>query len=203
MSDCSSLPDPIRPRALLLHLAARAWNDCKDAHQEDLLTCDEIVQLLKHTSGFGDAVFAWLVLDNKVSFWILWILPSRFHQALFTQIGVQRNFSDGICHAAAHGDSSSVPGYYHDVRGWGEPQRERRQLGAELRLLSQCGEAAADVAQVHCGQCGYSKATEHSERAGTRQDAERQHCFHGVTNSYSHRAGGQKAVKDWDSALSF
>lgn len=98
-----------------------------------------------------------------ISFWILWILPSRFHRAL-----VQTFFSNGICHAAAHSDSSSVLGCCHDVRGWGKPQRERRQLGAELRLLSQCGEAAADDTQVHGGRCGYSKATKRSERAGTR-----------------------------------
>lgn len=140
--------------------------------------------------------------QQAIVFGIFWIPSSLWDRVLLVFFfGILR--SDGIRLAPAVGDSSGVSGRCHDVRRWWKPQWERRQLGAKLRLLSQRGETAANVPQHHRERCGDCKTAKRCKRAGARQNAERQLGFHSITDSNSHRAGGQKAVKDWDFALSF
>lgn len=106
-------------------------------------------------------------------------------------------FDDDICHAAACGDAFDLFRLRHHIGGRWEPQRERRRLGAKLLRVHR--ETAKDFPKTG-GElgCGY-EAEERGERQREGQNPERQHRIHGSEDSHTHRAGGQKALQDWNS----
>ena len=105
--------------------------------------------------------------------------------------------NDDFCHAPAHGNALGVPQPRDDVRGRGNPQRERRQLHRSvLWNMHPDAEETANLPADGRQQRGDREAEERGQRQGARSDTERQHRLHSAEDSDTHRAGGQKAVKD-------
>ena len=61
-------------------------------------------------------------------------------------------------------------------------------------------EETADLPADGRQQRGDRQAEKRGKRQGARPDPERQHRLHSAEDSDTHRAGGQKAVKDRDSS---